>query len=286
MKTKQVRRGFTFVELLVVIAIIGVMVAMMFPAVQASREAARRGQCQANLVQLALAMQSYQSSFEYFPAGVLNPDGPIRSESVGLHQGWLIRLLPFLDEQNAYRMVDQSVSVYDAKNAAARDYWPRLFICPSEVLDVRGASNYAGCHHDVEAPIAADNRGILFLNSRIRPDDITDGLGYTILLGEKRVDPNDLGWMSGTRATLRNTGATPNSLPAIPANADGQAAGTDLGEMAPEYVGPFSSHHVGGLFVAMADANVRFVGDEIDSQLWQRMGNRADGNLVELAPAD
>lgn len=286
MNAKQVRRGFTLVELLVVIAIIGVMVAMMFPAVQASREAARRGQCQANLVQLALATQSYQSSFEYFPAGVINPDGPIRSEPVGLHQGWLIRLLPFLDEQNVYRMVDQSVSVYDVKNAAARDYWPRLFICPSEVLDVRGASNYAGCHHDVEAPIAADNRGILFLNSRIQPEDITDGLGYTILLGEKRVDPNDLGWMSGTRATLRNTGATPNAPPAKPVNADGQVAGTESAQTAPEYVGPFGSHHVGGLFVAMADANVRFVGDEIDAQLWQRMGNRADGNLVELAPAD
>ncbi|HEY2892603.1 MAG TPA: DUF1559 domain-containing protein, partial [Pirellulales bacterium] len=178
-------------------------------------------------------------------------------------------------------------SVYDPKNAAARDYWPPLFICPSEILDVRGTSNYAGCHHDVEAPIAADNRGTLFLNSHIRPEDITDGLGYTILLGEKRVDPNDLGWMSGTRATLRNTGAIPNSpMPAKPADADGQPAGNVLAEAAPEYVGPFSSHHVGGLFIAMGDASVRFVGDEVDSQLWQRMGNRADGNLVELAPAD
>jgi prepilin-type N-terminal cleavage/methylation domain-containing protein len=286
MNAKQVRSGFTLVELLVVIAIIGLMVGMMFPAVQASRETARRSQCQTNLVQMALAMQSYQSSFEYFPAGVLNPDGPIRSEPMGLHQGWLVRLLPFLDEQNVYRMIDQSASVYDPKNAAARDYWPRLIICPSEILDIRGASNYAGCHHDVEAPIAADNRGILYLNSRLRPEDVTDGLGYTILLGEKRVDLNDLGWMSGTRATLRNTGATPNNpLPSKPGDAEGQAAQAG-GEAPPEYVGFFASHHIGGVFIALADSSVRFVTDEVDSQVWRHLGNRADGNLVELSPAD
>ena len=80
------------------------------------------------------------------------------------------------------------------------------FICPSEVVDDLPASNYAGCHHDVEAPIDADNHGVLFLNSHVSSDDIPDGAGHTIFMGEKIVTAGDLGWTSGTRATLRNTG--------------------------------------------------------------------------------
>ena len=70
---------------------------------------------------------------------------------------------------------------------------------------------YAGCHHDVEAPIAADNHGVLYLNSHVRFDDITDGLAHTILLGEsdiERTDHLDLGL--GNAPTLRNTGARLN----------------------------------------------------------------------------
>ena len=74
------------------------------------------------------------------------------------------------------------------------------------MVDDLPASNYAGCHHDVEAPIDADNHGVLFLNSHISGDDIPDGAAHTIFIGEKIVADDDLGWMSGTRATLRNTG--------------------------------------------------------------------------------
>jgi hypothetical protein len=67
------------------------------------------------------------------------------------------------------------------------------------------SSNYAGCHHDAEAPIDKDNHGLLFLNSRIRYADIFDGSSQTILLGEALNRSDELGWVSGTRATLRNT---------------------------------------------------------------------------------
>ena len=111
------RGGFTLVELLVVIAIIGVLVATMVPAVQASREVARRAVCTSHIAQLMLAVQSYEDTFESLPAGVVNPDGPIRSEPSGLHQGWLVQLLPYLDEGPMYRAVDFSKSVYDPANA-------------------------------------------------------------------------------------------------------------------------------------------------------------------------
>lgn len=286
--SRQVGRGFTLVELLVVIAIIGVLMAATFPALMASRETARRNLCRANMAQLLLALQSYENGFEVFPAGVINPNGPIRSEPVGLHQSWVIAALPYFDEQNVYKLIDLSKSVYDPANQQAREYWPHTLICPSEPNDVRGASSYAGCHHDVEAPIAADNRGVLFLNSQIRRDDVTDGMAHTFFLGEKRDASGDLGWMSGTRATLRNTGlplnapqseavaASPPSEPG--AKVDQPAANPDADPM---YVGGFASAHVGGAHMGFGDGNVQFVIDDIDLLLWQRMANRSDGQLSE-----
>lgn len=279
-------RGFTLVELLVVIAIIGVMVAMAIPAVQASRETGNRNLCRNNMAQWLLALQSYESAFESFPPGVTNPDGPIRSEPVGLHQGWIIQLLPYLDEVAAYRLVDLSASVYDPANAHVREYWPRVFICPSEPDDLKGASSYAGCHHDVESPIAADNQGVLFLNSHIRRADVTDGVSHTFFLGEKRALPGDLRWMSGTRATLRNTGLPPNDPSSEPAALRikvpaGQAAAPAGPTTALTYVGGFSSGHTGGAFMGLGDASVQFISDQIDLQVWQQLGNRADGKLVD-----
>jgi prepilin-type N-terminal cleavage/methylation domain-containing protein len=275
------QRAFTLVELLVVIAIIGVLVGMAIPAVQASREVARRATCQSHLAQIMLAVQNYEDTFASLPAGVINPDGPIRNEAVGLHQGWLIQMLPYLDDGAAYRMIDFSKSVYDPVNAEVRAISPSVFICPSEPRDDRGKSNFAGCHHDVEAPINVDNQGVLFLNSRIRRDELRDGAAYTIFVGEKRIDPGDLGWMSGTRATLRNTGLAPSAVQTIVA-AEAIAPPAKPTEAELLYVGGFGSAHVAGIFVGFGDANVRFIFDEIDLTLWHHLGNRADGNLADV----
>ena len=74
-------------------------------------------------------------------------------------------------------------------------------------------TSYAGVHHDVEAPIAADNHGVLFLNSAVRSEDVTDGTSNTLFVGEKLNDGLDLGWASGTRSSLRNTGLNVNRTP-------------------------------------------------------------------------
>ena len=212
-----------------VIAIIGILIALLLPAVQAAREAARRSQCTSNLSQLGIALHLYQGVYEVFPPGVVNPKGPIRSEPIGYHMSWLAQILPYIEEQVLFDHIDFSQGAYAKKNAPAAAIGVRLFTCPSdggarygswssspsaavpsEDLGPRGMSSYAGCHHDVEAPIAADNHGVFFLNSRIRPRDVKDGLSHTLFVGEKGIEPNDLGWMSGTRATLRNTGALPS----------------------------------------------------------------------------
>jgi prepilin-type processing-associated H-X9-DG protein len=213
---------------------------------------------------------------------VVYPDGPIRNEPQGLHQGWIIAVLPFLDEQNAYEHVDKSKSVYDPANAEVRAYWPSELICPSEPQDVRGVSNYAGCHHDEETAIAADNRGVLFLNSQVRRDDVSDGLAHTLFAGEKTAALDDLGWMSGTRATLRNAGLTPNApdartAPAKPA--EGEAANSADARLL--YVGGFASAHPGGIHVGFGDGRVEFVVDGIDPKLWRHLANRADGELTQ-----
>lgn len=206
--------AFTLVELLVVIAIIGILVAMTLPAIQASRESARRSHCLHNLSQLSMALQNYEMAHEVLPPGVIDKKGPIHSAAQGDHRNWIIHILPYIDEMNTYRHIDQSVGVYDAKNADVRGTPIEMLSCPTNgtaLNSTQPASDYAGVHHDVEAPIDTDNHGTFFLNSRLRTDDITDGPSHTFYIGEKLSDMNDLGWMSGTRATLRNTGSPLNS---------------------------------------------------------------------------
>src|SRR6478752_768500 len=205
------RRAFTLVELLVVIAIIGILVSLTLPAVEATREAARRTSCVNNLTQLGLAAHSYEFHFEALPPGVTNPVGPIRSEPQGKHVSWIVRILPYMEENALFRNFDAEAGAYAPVNAAVRITPIAILECPSEpdpFLNDAGnvaLSSYVGCHNDVEAPIDKDNHGLLFLNSKVRYVDIEDGSSKTILLGEARVNPKALGWVSGTRATLRNT---------------------------------------------------------------------------------
>jgi hypothetical protein len=103
--------------------------------------------------------------------------------------------------------VDFDFGVYDAKHRPVRRVELRILQCPSMPPMGRGYSDYAGVHHDREAPIDVDNHGVFFLNSRLCYEDLWDGASQTLFIGEKWSAAGDLGWMSGTRATLRNAGA-------------------------------------------------------------------------------
>jgi prepilin-type N-terminal cleavage/methylation domain-containing protein/prepilin-type processing-associated H-X9-DG protein len=201
------RIGFTLVELLVVIAIIGILVSLLLPAIQASRESARRVMCSNQIHQLTLAVHDYEMAHEHYPTGTVDAAGPIRNLPKGHHISWVARILPYIEERPLYAMIDLSLSAYNQKNDRARQTAIPLLICPSCPTDEWPYSNYAGCHNDVEAPIDANNRGVFFLNSKLMRDDLKDGAAYTIFLGEKIVEDEDLGWLSGTPATLRNTGS-------------------------------------------------------------------------------
>jgi prepilin-type N-terminal cleavage/methylation domain-containing protein/prepilin-type processing-associated H-X9-DG protein len=278
------RGGFTLVELLVVIAIIGILVGLLLPAVQAAREAARRTQCLNNLAQLNLACHGYEFTYEHLPSGVTNPSGPILNEAVGDHTSWIVRLLPHIEQSAAYAKYDLKAGAYAPANAVVRGFAIPTLHCPSDPLigDSKSEvhqSNYAGCHHDSEAPIDANNNGLLFLNSDIRFSQIADGSSNTILIAEHIADPADLGWVSGTRATLRNTG--PVMLPPWQRQAQGAAANAE-----PEFpiggskVGGFGSYHSGGYNCALADGSARFLSQSIDPAVLRLLGNRADGELI------
>ncbi len=201
------RPGFTLLELTIVVSMIAILIALLLPAVQAAREAARRSQCANNLMQLGIAMGSYVSTHSVLPPGVVNASGPIRNLPEGYHHGWVVQILPFIGQQNLYNHFDLNESVYDPANDTATGIKIATLICPSDGR--RGPVNYAGCHHDALAPIASDNQGVLYLNSKVRFDEINDGRAYTILLGEIRHGGATLGWGSGTHSTLRNTAAAP-----------------------------------------------------------------------------
>jgi len=311
MNMRQIgRAGFTLVELLVVIAIIGVLVALLLPAVQAAREAARRTQCQSRLSQFILAVHNYEMSHSVYPPGTINPKGPIRNLPSGYHHSWTIQILPYIEEQNTWKAIDKSVGVYHTKNAAAVTAMPRLFLCPS--TSTRGNICYAGVHHDQEKPIDARDNGVFFLNSRLRYDDVNDGTAHTLFLGEKIPDGWDLHWMSGTRATLRNTGSPLNAmtratgLPAAndykdwtpppddgaapeaapPGDAAADAAGappapkTPAAPGTPLYVGGFSSQHPGGVQFAFGDGHIQFLSSFTSATVLGQLANRKDGQLT------
>jgi prepilin-type N-terminal cleavage/methylation domain-containing protein/prepilin-type processing-associated H-X9-DG protein len=199
-------RGFTLVELLVVIAIIGILVSLLLPAIQSSRESARRASCTNEMRQLIVAVLDYDMAHEHLPAGTINPKGPIQNLPNGQHISWIAQVLPYMEENVLYDQLDFSLGAYNHKNDRARQTALQVLRCPSSPANDGPYSNYAGCHHDKEAPIDADNKGVLFLNSRIARDDLKDGAAYILFLGEKNIDDYDLGWLSGTPATLRNTG--------------------------------------------------------------------------------
>ena len=152
------RPGFTMIELLTVVAIIAVLIALLLPAIQSAREVARRLQCTNNLLQLGIAMGNYASTHEVFPPGVVNDKGPIQNIPRGYHFGWAVQILPFLEHRNLYRQFDFHHGVYEGRNVTVQGGRMATFLCPSDPWS--GPNNYVGCHHDVEAPIDADNHGV------------------------------------------------------------------------------------------------------------------------------
>ena len=271
------RRGFTLIELLVVIAIIGILIALLLPAVQQAREAARRSQCKNNLAQIALATLNYEMAHGVLPSGCINSDGPIVSTPDGYHMGWTVHLLPYLDQSYLYQRIDFSKGAYEQEEEIT-EVMMNVYLCPSGAGHEEAIS-YAGCHGGSETQIAEDNEGVFFLNSRVRYRDIPDGSTNTLFFGEKTRIAGDLNWMSGTRTSLKNTGSKPNQLPSTRNLHGAQRSKTPDDMTDPNTVGGFGSSHTGGAQFALGDGSVRFLSENIDIEVYESLGKRADGTL-------
>jgi len=244
---RQRRRAFTLIELLVVIAIIGVLVALLLPAVQQAREAARRTQCRNNLKQLGLALHGYHDVFGRFPpATIRSPNcdpargaGPSRCNGLS----FMARLAPYFDQGPLYNSLDFSVE------AAWRDPNPNgyavasatklaLLVCPSDPLKgstVRpdlGPTSYAACIGNTDNWCADPNwyaglngtgnaayvcsssengLAVVYGNSRVRLGDITDGSSNTMVLSEWTMGDPILQQNNDFPGCLSGTSAPPTS---------------------------------------------------------------------------
>lgn len=276
------RPGFTLLELMGVIMIITVLIALLLPAIQQAREAARNAQCQNNLRQIGMALANYHDAFRVLPPGTVNATGPIESKENGYHVSWLVQILPQLGYPNTYRAIDFSETIYSKQNKAMEPATVQktIFRCPSSPRSRGRASSYAGSHHHVEAQIDVDNTGVLFLNSSVKHNDLVDGKSHTLFVGEILDDATTLSWMSGTRATLRNAGGLEALTNAANSWAS-RALDPDLQtEAEVATVGSFGSFHSAGLNMLLGNGAVKRISFNIDSKVLQRLANRNDGEYV------
>lgn len=300
----RTRTAFTLVELLVVIAIIGVLIALLLPAVQAAREAARRMSCTNNLKQQALGMHNYHDVNLEFPFGVRAKWG----------HSWTLDVLPYMEQENLYEVCPTPFNDSgwwggtDARSlgliSLARTPVP-AFKCPSspaddiETRDINGltnraVNNYLACaggnaSNDNNGSGGMDRSNGMFLavdaNSRTKPyrmASVTDGTANTIMIGEAEylVD------------SARGCNICDRYL-FYHMNAD-SSTGSDFSEALGSTYYPinsnavnnaerelsYSSEHPTGINVALADGSVRFYTETIDIATWRALGSRNGGEVI------
>jgi prepilin-type N-terminal cleavage/methylation domain-containing protein/prepilin-type processing-associated H-X9-DG protein len=284
--------GFTLIELLVVIAIIGVLVSLLLPAVQKVREAANRMSCQNNLKQLGIALQNYHSSYGCFPPGVL-----VIAGSPATH-GWIARILPSIEQENLYRLMDFSVAWNTGNNLNASPTKIPILRCPSAPTKrnepaTYSSTDYGGTNMFFDASVGVlpgyrdqqqyDNGGVLLRvnvpatggdTTGNRVSDILDGASNTIMVAECAARPEH--WIGGelnsTAVTGRYSGdfgnggwANPNNWIRVEGSNPSPTAPTRGGQANPPCAvncmndGEIYAFHTGGANVCLADGSVHFI---------------------------
>ena len=321
MLTKHAR-GFTLVELLVVIAIIGILIALLLPAVQAAREAARRSECTNKIKQIGVAMHNYVDTYKVFPCGSLRIDSAAESWKTQ-HIGWLARLLPYLEQKQIADQIPWEVyQSWDSANSTIgnRMYMTKLsiFRCPSDPspnwdsTSWPGSTNYVGCAGSEiyfgrpGSSSGMDPLKLGLVRETFFPSfaNITDGSSNTMAVSECL-----LGTPFTCRASCPDYKATNAGTDGVTLTKDEdstrgrswyQAYGatwpynTLLGPndrltLNHEYMGGSNtgsyaarSKHPGGVNVGMADGSVKFASDTVDKTIWQAVSTIAGGETKTL----
>lgn len=300
---KESRAGFTLVELLVVMAIIGLLVAILLPAIQAARRSARRVQCQNKLKQIGVALNNYHSTWSRFPAGTVLTDDKCPPQGNNEREPWTVSILPQMEEQARWETFDfdaRFVSRFRMRspNQVAQFTPAPFYQCPSNPKSQPGTvhTDYVGCAGggDIsEARCTATrdalrpffDNGVLYQNSSVRVIDIKDGASKTYIVGEtiwmrtpsdKGVGTNYPSWAAGVDSQFsdgRYASYQAMVAAVLPINADASRHLTDSAY----FMRIFASAHTGGCHMMMADASVRLVDETIDVRLHRSLGNRDDG---------
>jgi prepilin-type N-terminal cleavage/methylation domain-containing protein/prepilin-type processing-associated H-X9-DG protein len=192
---KQPRAGFTLIELLVVIAVVGVLVALLLPAIQSAREAARRTQCISQLKQLALAAHEFEVQYGHYPYGTGPRTFVHRGPQHGCYRAiTVLRLLPNLEQGSIYDAIDFSID--NCLDRYVHENWPvfrlriPVLLCPSSedglIIDDRGHNSHYVANMGTEwNTISQASDGVFYDMSRTRPKDIMDGLSKTTMFSER-----------------------------------------------------------------------------------------------------
>jgi prepilin-type N-terminal cleavage/methylation domain-containing protein/prepilin-type processing-associated H-X9-DG protein len=283
------RSAFTLIELLVVIAVIGILTALLLPAVQAARESARRATCQNNLKQIGLAFHLHHDSYRQFPTGgwvALTPPNYIGGAPViGAQQqaGWAFQILPFIE---AVATWEGGQATTDKDRAlVAIGTTNNLFFCPTrrppqtvEYSDnyvpplTGGKITHALCDY---AASNKENTGVVRQARATKFAMISDGTTHTLMVGEKRLnlrylgskqDDDNQGYTAGFNFdTVRKTFRPPKP------DYDSKFGDGD---------GLFGASHPGGLNILLADGSVRVLAYTISQRTFNLLGNIADGQQL------
>ena len=257
--------GFTLVELLVVIAIMGLLIAMLLPAIQAARESARRIACANNLHQVGLAMYGFHEANGHFPQGGVEvrslrlPTGKLRYPK-GRQLAWSAYILPYLEETPLFNRIDFTKAFDSKENAAAAAEIVSAYLCPSIprkslLRQGRGACDYGGIYGQrITGPNNPPN-GTMLYEQPVRICEITDGTAHTLMIAEEYY-ANDMQWINALN--VYDVSAKVNT-----------ARENDI-----------HSYHPRGANGLFADASVRFLGNDMELGVLAAVCTRAGGEFV------